>query len=379
MGRSLDDSPSVVAFVGSVVLGHADQAGVVSALERLADGSVMLNAGRPGLEAFAAAQAPEHGVHVATLLSRDVAVADRLALLYGAFRPSVVFAHRDGGVEAALAVRIAEAVEAHVALLGKGSDDRRGALERIRAEAAMADLSREAYRPVLASGSRDWRDVGQVERDVRRLPMGSVVVAGNAPGLDRTFEAVARVCGVPVVSVPALWDYFGVRGRRGNPAGQIRNRAMALLGPRELLAYSLGGPGTEGMIEHAEEQGVPVRRAAAPRSKIAGMARVVHCRRSDYDVYIGRGRDPKSGEMGRWGNFYSHRRTRVPGVQVVSSREEAIVLDRRRLWSDLRAGRVSKESLAELHGAVLGCWCAPQWCHGHTRAEAAAWAAGCFE
>lgn len=368
-------SPLVAAFAGPLAFARADAPAVVRALERLPDGSVLLNLGQPGLEAFAAAQAVEHGVHVATLASEEMSLANRLALVFGAFRPSVVFAHREGGLETAMAVRMADAVEAHVGLLGAGKGDRRAALERIRAEAAVAgSLSKPPA--VLVSGSRNWRDIGQVERDAKRLDSASIVIAGNAPGLDRIFEAVARMLALPVVSVPALWDYFGERGRRGNPAGQIRNEAMALLGPGRLLAYSLGGRGTEGMIERAEERDIPVLRSPAPRPSVSGTAQVVHCRRSDYDVYIGRGRDPKTGQLGAWGNFFTHRASGVPGVRRVATREEAIVLDRQRLWRDLRTGRVSKERLAELHGAVLGCWCDPHWCHGHTRAEAAAWAAG---
>jgi hypothetical protein len=29
--------------------------------------------------------------------------------------------------------------------------------------------------------------------------------------------------------------------------------------------------------------------------------RVVHCKREEYDVYIGRGPDPRTGIIGKWG------------------------------------------------------------------------------
>lgn len=58
---------------------------------------------------------------------------------------------------------------------------------------------------------------------------------------------------------------------------------------------------------------------------------VVHCKQAPYDLYIGRGRDPETGEPGEWGNPYSHRPSRVPGVVVVSSVEEAIERYRRHL------------------------------------------------
>jgi conjugative relaxase-like TrwC/TraI family protein len=86
---------------------------------------------------------------------------------------------------------------------------------------------------------------------------------------------------------------------------------------------------------------------------------VVHCRQAPYDLYIGRGRDPRTGEPGEWGNPYSHRPSRVPGVIVVATVEEAIERYRRHLWAEIRSGRLPLERLAALDGKTLGCWCAP--------------------
>ncbi|HEX8958936.1 MAG TPA: DUF4326 domain-containing protein [Solirubrobacterales bacterium] len=102
---------------------------------------------------------------------------------------------------------------------------------------------------------------------------------------------------------------------------------------------------------------------------------VVHCKRSAYDVYIGRGRDLRSGEPGEWGNPYSHRPSRIPGTILVASREEAIERYRRWLWEEIRSGRMPLERFAALHGKTLGCWCAPEPCHGEVLVAAAAWAA----
>jgi hypothetical protein len=52
---------------------------------------------------------------------------------------------------------------------------------------------------------------------------------------------------------------------------------------------------------------------------------IVHCKKEPYDVYIGRGRDPRSGEPGRWGNPF----------------------------------RIGPCDPAALDGRTLGCWCAP--------------------
>ena len=103
------------------------------------------------------------------------------------------------------------------------------------------------------------------------------------------------------------------------------------------------------------------------------MARVVHCMQDPYDFYIGRGRCPHTDEPGEWGNRYTHRPSKVPGVIVVGSAAEAVDLHKRWLWAEIKAGRISLEKLASLHGATLGCWC-NGICHGPTLAAAAAWA-----
>jgi hypothetical protein len=105
-------------------------------------------------------------------------------------------------------------------------------------------------------------------------------------------------------------------------------------------------------------------------------ARVVHCRRAPFDVYIGRGRNPRTGQLGEWGNPYTHRPSRVPEVVVVSTVEEAIELHRLWIWAQLKLRRLSLSRLASLDGATLGCWCgADAPCHGWNYVRASAWAA----
>ena len=93
---------------------------------------------------------------------------------------------------------------------------------------------------------------------------------------------------------------------------------------------------------------------------------VVHCKRERYDVYIGRGRCPRSGEVGRWGNPFRIGRD--------GSRDQVIEKYRVWLWCEIRGGRVSTQELAGLSGKALGCWCAPQPCHGDVLVAAARWA-----
>jgi hypothetical protein len=86
--------------------------------------------------------------------------------------------------------------------------------------------------------------------------------------------------------------------------------------------------------------------------------KVVHCRRSKHDVYIGR--------PSKWGNVYSH----LPGTLAqyrVSTREEAI--QKYRDWIQTQPELMA--ALHELKGKVLGCWCRPKYCHGDVLAELA--------
>lgn len=102
-------------------------------------------------------------------------------------------------------------------------------------------------------------------------------------------------------------------------------------------------------------------RREAPR---ASRATVVNIRCGEpYDVYIGR---PGKGERGPWGNPFR--------LHDVGGRARSIALYRRWLWQQIRADAITPEQLAALHGKRLGCFCAPQACHGDVLADAAAWA-----
>jgi len=81
------------------------------------------------------------------------------------------------------------------------------------------------------------------------------------------------------------------------------------------------------------------------------MAKVVHCKKDPYDVYIGR--------PSIWGNPYSHKEGTLAKYKV-DTREEAIQRYKTHLLDnpDLLA------KIEELRGKTLGCWCRPQRCHG---------------
>ena len=79
--------------------------------------------------------------------------------------------------------------------------------------------------------------------------------------------------------------------------------------------------------------------------------RVVHCKKEEFDVYIGRG--------SKWGNPFSHKEGTL-AEHIVGSREEAIAKYEEYLLSNQEL----VDSLPELKGKVLGCWCKPKACHG---------------
>lgn len=79
--------------------------------------------------------------------------------------------------------------------------------------------------------------------------------------------------------------------------------------------------------------------------------KVVHCKKEEFDVYIGRG--------SKWGNPFSHKEGTL-AEHVVGSREEAIAKYEEYLLSNQEL----VDSLPELKGKVLGCWCKPKACHG---------------
>jgi len=79
--------------------------------------------------------------------------------------------------------------------------------------------------------------------------------------------------------------------------------------------------------------------------------KVVHCKKEPYDVYIGR--------PSKWGNPFEIGRHGTR--DEVCKKYRTYILGETDLLS----------SLPELKGKVLGCWCAPQRCHGDILMELA--------
>jgi hypothetical protein len=87
--------------------------------------------------------------------------------------------------------------------------------------------------------------------------------------------------------------------------------------------------------------------------------KVVHVSRSPYDVYIGRGPDPKTGIPGKWGCPF------VIGKDGTRSE----VIQKYREWIVTQPDLM--ESIKEMQGLRLGCWCGNKLCHGFILADLA--------
>lgn len=74
---------------------------------------------------------------------------------------------------------------------------------------------------VLVSGSRTWLAQAPIERVLRMFPPGTIIIHGDAAGVDRIAGYVAELCGFTVRKYPAL-----AHGRKWPEAGVLRNQEM---------------------------------------------------------------------------------------------------------------------------------------------------------
>ena len=79
--------------------------------------------------------------------------------------------------------------------------------------------------------------------------------------------------------------------------------------------------------------------------------KVVHCEKDEYDVYIGR--------PSKWGNPFE--------IDKDGTREE--VIQKYKLWIKEQPHLLN--SLDELKGKRIACWCVPLACHGDVLAKMA--------
>lgn len=109
---------------------------------------------------------------------------------------------------------------------------------------------------VLVCGSRDWTGWRAIERELAKLPLGTILVHGAARGADTIAAVVGIRLGLKVEAYPAQWESFG------RAAGAVRNKWMLDSGPDLVLAFhrNLGeSKGTAHMVRIAKKKGVEVR------------------------------------------------------------------------------------------------------------------------
>lgn len=80
---------------------------------------------------------------------------------------------------------------------------------------------------------------------------------------------------------------------------------------------------------------------------------VVHCKRDDYDVYIGRGSE--------WGNPFR--------IGPDGSRDD--VIRKYKVWLAACGPKMVERIKVKLKGKTLGCWCSPKSCHREVLAKIA--------
>lgn len=101
-------------------------------------------------------------------------------------------------------------------------------------------------------GSRDFPDLGLVVEYVHSLPKDTVVVSGNAKGVDKTAETVAMDLGMEVISLPADWK------QHGKSAGYKRNGEIVARSHKIVAFWDGKSKGTKHTIDIAYERGIPV-------------------------------------------------------------------------------------------------------------------------
>lgn len=111
---------------------------------------------------------------------------------------------------------------------------------------------------VLICGQRDYRNYEAILSWVEKLPPGSVVIHGGAPGADILAGQAAMACGLDVVVFEAQWAQFG------RAAGPIRNKRMLTIGKPDFVwaFYRKGGieksKGTNNMVRQSRKYQTPV-------------------------------------------------------------------------------------------------------------------------
>jgi hypothetical protein len=106
---------------------------------------------------------------------------------------------------------------------------------------------------VLVCGSRTlgMKDYGTIYDRLARLPGDATIMHGDARGVDRKAESLARGFNIPTRAYPADWETHGKK------AGHVRNDEMLDRADLVLAFWNGFSPGTRSVIEKARERGIP--------------------------------------------------------------------------------------------------------------------------
>lgn len=120
-------------------------------------------------------------------------------------------------------------------------------------------MSRGNRWAIWITGSQHWSDADAIRAVLGRFPAGTVVLHGDASGLDRLADVVARGLKMPTVKVPFM-EWLNSSG------GAARNKLIAELlvglgnqGWSTLVLAFGQGLGTDGSVKIAKELGLTLR------------------------------------------------------------------------------------------------------------------------
>ena len=112
---------------------------------------------------------------------------------------------------------------------------------------------------VIVAGAADWTDAEAIARELAKLPPGTTVIHGDAPGADTLAGAAAARLGLNVEPMAKNREDYA-RYKRG--AWKGLNERMLASGAVLVLAFHADlarSRGTKHLVELAREAGIEVR------------------------------------------------------------------------------------------------------------------------
>lgn len=216
--------------------------------------------------------------------------------------------------------------------------------------AVLEERDVRAYRALVCTNAADMIRLGDVlPRDVRALVVraGEPSVASIVHVIRRARDDSARVRSMLAALVPAIIERVDVAGSyTRDDVAEVRRSIRPYRMPRDVETH-MWRPGTPPASLSVTPRVVDVRRAALGEPLVEWLAR------DPRHTYIGRDVRFVAGaeRSSKWANPYPLSRF---------AREESL----RRYEAYVRSTPALLAAVPELVGHTLGCWCAPQPCHG---------------